>query len=57
MTDPLNSYEEPIKEPIGTAAQRHAENAAAVIRFLGGPTLNPDALAKILIDLRTWWIK
>ncbi len=54
-TDPLNPYEEDIPKSPGELAYDLARELASIVENIGGPKLNENALATLIVDLQAWW--
>lgn len=55
MIDPLNPYAEDHPKSPGEQAFELATELASIVESVGGPKLNENALATLIVDLRTWW--
>ena len=55
MIDPLDPFgEEPPKSP-GQTVQDLAGEFVRFVEAVGGPNLNSDAVATLMVDIRAWW--
>ena len=52
IRDPFG--EERTKSP-GEKINQLATELAGIVKSIGGPNLNPDAVATLMVDIRAWW--
>ena len=48
-------FEEERPKSVGEKVQTLASELAQIVHSVGGPKLNEDAIATLMVDIRAWW--
>ena len=55
LMDIHDPFGEERKKSPGEHVNQLATELVTIVKSVGGPNLNPDAVATLMVDIRSWW--